>query len=226
MKRRTLLMGTSFATTGLAGCLGSLSGVDENKYEQCGNSIVYISSLPNPAKEEVRAAINSDVYETDGDLVLSEVIDTDESYLYEGEFTYYNVTITYKDNMSRLRVKETRPKRAGLPKVENKMETNITVDIRIKYENNLVFEDSIELAEGESTDLDNGTDHRWGEYQATLTIHTGTEVREEEITWIDDHIRSSHIILISSDNGVSPVGKSKARKWCEWNDNGELVSGQ
>ena len=226
MKRRVLLMGASFATTGLAGCLSSFSGEDRNKYEQCGNSIVYISSLPTPAKEEVRAAINDDVYETDGDLVLSEVINTDEAYLYEDEFTYYNVTVTHTDTVSRLRVRETRPKRADLPEMENKLETNITVDIRIKYENNLVFEDSIDLDTGESTDLDNGTDYHWGKYHAMLTIHTETEAREEEITWIDNHIYSDYMLFISSDNGVYGDSKARARIWCEWNDNGELVSGQ
>lgn len=178
------------------------------EYERCALPYVPIIDLPSPAKEEANAAIENEVYETDGKLVLSEVISTDESYLIESRergWRYYDLTVTTDDGVTRLHGEEIRPKETSLPTVENKMETDVTVDIRVEFEDEVVFEDTLTFAAGTETDLDEGTAYRYGHYQATLTISTGTEPREEVVTWTNNHVHGTKGIAISADD-VRTIG--------------------
>ncbi len=122
MKRRELLAGIALSTTALAGCLGGNGDGDGNpresddedsdaetgddgdigddggdasddvEYDRCENRIVRISNLPEPAETEALAAIENDVYETDDELLLAEVILVDDAYLRHDD-RYYEVKI-------------------------------------------------------------------------------------------------------------------------------------
>ena len=82
MKRRKRLSGIGVLASGLSGCLGTLSGENNSvEYEQCGLSYIDIADLPGPARKEVTTAIGEGVYQTDGELVLPEVMDIERSYL-------------------------------------------------------------------------------------------------------------------------------------------------
>lgn len=226
MKRRALLSAASCVSAGVAGCLrtrNTQSGGSE--YEKCNNTFVQLVSLPTPAEEEAMTAITEEVYETDGELILTEVIDIDSTYLHGGGTMYYKMTVTSDDGFIRLRAERVRPKRTGLPAIVNGMETDVTVDIHVTCGDELVFEDTITLASGTKTNLDYGTAYRYGGYQATLTISTDTDTREEEVGWRVNHIHGLGEIVLSRDDVRMTDGPSKERDDCEWNDEGELVSG-
>jgi len=235
MKRRTILATAGYLSAGVAGCLGARKTQTDNresdnresdnrKYEKCGLTFVSLHSLPAPAKEEANAAIMDGTYETDDDLILSEVINPDSTYLYEehGE-TYYNVSVTTDSGITRLYIEETRPKKAGLPEVDNKTETTVTVDIRVESQGEQIFNDTVDLAAGAKTDLDDGTKYGYGQYQATLTVTAGNETREKVITWRTDHIHGFGDIIIAADSIRMTDGPSAMIEGCEWNDEGELV---
>lgn len=229
VKRRQLLLGVSVVASGLSGCLGNLTGRGNGiEYERCALPYVPIIDLPSPAKEEANGAIENEAYETDGKPVLSEVISIDESYLIESRergWRYYDMTVTTDDGVTRLHGEEIRPKETSLPTVENKMETDATVDIRVEFEDEVVFEDTLTFAARTETDLDEGTAYRYGHYEATLTISTGTETREEVVTWTNNHVHGTKGIAISADD-VRTIGTGWAGEIeCEWNDEGKLVSG-
>lgn len=215
----------------LTGCtsLGTPTGPDSEPsasstpYEKCNNTFVRIESLPTPAKEEAMTAITEEVYETDGELILPEVIDIDTAYLHGGGTMYYKMTVTSGDGLIRLRAERVQPKRTGLPTLVNRMETDVTVDIHVTSWNELMFEDTITLASGTEANLDDGTAYRYGGYQATLTISTGKETREEEVGWRVNHIHGLGKIVISGDDVRMTDGPSKERADCEWNDEGELM---
>lgn len=227
MKRRTVLAAASCVSAGVAGCLGTIKTQSDNReYEMCSHTFVSLHSLPAPAKEEANAAITNGTYETDGDLILSEVIDPDSTYLYEGHAeTYYNVSVMTNDGVTRLSVKETRPKKTILPTVDNRMETAVTVDILVESGGENIFNDTIDLAAGAETDLDDGTRYGYGQYHAILAVTAGNETREKEVTWRTDHIHGFGDIVIAADSIRMTDGPSAMIEGCEWNDEGELVSG-
>lgn len=224
MKRRDLLLGTSVVTTGFAGCLSSRDNVTtDSEYETCPNTFVH--RLPAPAEKEATAAIEKGRYETDGNLVLPEVMNIDKSYLvrYDDGYIYYKMSDTTNDGVAVLKATESTPKETVLPEMTNKMKSNVTVDIRIKYGTDLIFGDSIDLSAGETTDLDKSSDYPYGRYTATVKVYDGEEPREKEVTWINNHIQGVGDIVISADDVMVGDGPSAARNWCEWNDQGELV---
>lgn len=227
MNRRKFLLGVVVVASSFSGCLGSRNNDTNIEYEQCDLSYVPLVDLPTPVKEEVNTAIKNEVYETDGELVLSEVIDIDESYITEyeeNEWVYYDMTITTDTGVTRLRADETHPK-TSLPAVENRMETEVTVDIRIEYEGDLVFKDEISLAEGEVKDYRySQAGSRYGQYRAIYKIKTGKGSREEEVSWRQNHVQSTDKIMITPEK-LEPGTKWRAPLECEWNDEGELVSG-
>lgn len=227
MKRRTVLAAASCISAGVAGCLGTLKTQSDNReYEMCSLTFVSLHSLPAPAKEEANTAITDGMYETDGNLILSEVINPDSTYLYEGHAeTYYNVSITTNGGVTRLDVEETRPKKAGLPTVDNRMETTVTVDIHVESGGEQVFNETVDLAAGTETDLDNGIRYGYGQYRAILAVTAGNETREKEVTWQTDHIHGFGNIVISTDSIRVADGPSAMIEGCEWNEEGELVSG-
>ncbi|MFC6729309.1 hypothetical protein ACFQDG_11715 [Natronoarchaeum mannanilyticum] len=237
MKRRGLLLGAGIVVSSLAGCLGNRSGEtnDSNNpentteednaitYEQCPDMFVSLDDLPKPAKEEANTAIENGVYETDGELILNEVLSIEESYLL-ATGRYYNMTVTTDDGVTRLRSEEVVPKEATLPVIDNGMETDVTVDLRIEHEGSLLLEDTITLRARSETALTDGNDYPYGQYRATLKIQTGGEVHEEEVTWSETSVEKPDQIVIHSD-GVGWAGPDPRpdRDWCSWNDEGGLV---
>jgi len=234
MKRRKLLLSVGAVTSSFPGCLGSRNTDTDNntEYERCALTYVPFIDLPTPAKEEVSTAIENDGFVTDGELVLSEVIDIDESYITDHEengWIYYDMTAITDDSVIRLHADETHPKKTDLPTVENGMGTEVTIDIRIEYEGDPVFEDRMSLAAGEVLgDIEdrhyNQDDYRYGQYQGIFKIKTKEGIRVEEVSWTQNHIRYTKRIVITP-NELKPLTMWGARSECKWNDEGELVSG-
>jgi len=233
VKRRELLLSTTVVATSLSGCLGNRSGGNNDtespansiEYEQCTGT-VFLPNLPKPAKKEATTAINKEVYETDGELHLSNILDIDKARLMEGldSNTYYEMAVTTDAGATRLRIEE-KPLKTDLPRVKNGLDDDVTIDLRITHTGEgLLLEDTIDLAAGESTTLDEGEEYRYGQYHGTFKIQTGEGVCEVEGTWTESLVRSTGELIIDS-NGVEGVGSDAMLEDCQWNDEGELVSG-
>lgn len=128
MKRRDVLAGAAVSTIFVTGCL---SGADErsdgmhddenedenSSYERCTNGVVGVNNLPQPAHDEVVAAIEHGEYETEGDLVLAETIDIDGAFLaYPGKAIsdvsdddFYTAKVTNINGGTRLQLEENVP---------------------------------------------------------------------------------------------------------------------
>lgn len=236
MKRREIVIGASIITFSLSGCLGDLNGEDDNidgenndiEYEQCGLTYIFLTDLPSPAKKEANAAITNEVYETDDRLVLSEVIDINGSYLVDWKenrgWVYYDATVMTDDDITRLYIEETRPKKTGIPTVKNEMEIDATVNIRIESEGVLILEDTFDITAGTAIDLTNDTEYPYGDYLAIFTISTEEGTRKEKITWLRNHIQGYGDIVITTDSVRITDGPSAEPSVCEWNHEGELGS--
>jgi len=239
MERRELLLSSGVVAAGLSGCLGSRSGENTDpespanssekgnsiEYEQCTGT-VFLGNLPESAREEVNTAIKNGVYETEGELLLSNILAIDTARLMDSlhSNTYYEMTVTTDAGVTRLRIEE-KPLETELPSVENGLEDDITIDLRVSHaEEGLLLEDTITLATGESTTLDEGEEYRYGRYRATFKIQTGEDVREEEVTWTQSLVSKTGVLTIHSDE-VGRVGSDAMLEDCQWNDEGELVSG-
>lgn len=245
MKRRDLLAGVAFTTVGLAGCLRGPNetdkigdnGTTENEtninadsgYERCGNYIVPVRLLPDPAKDEAIAAIEGEKYETDSKLVLPEVVTINESYLAryknnEYGYNYYSMVVETNEDASKLRAEKTLPETSAV-RLANDLEDNLTLDIRIEHEGDLLVEKTVNLSGGEDTELNDEVQYRYGDYRAEVEMHNIEELENEEITWSVDQSHFQAEIVISSREGIVPHQGVAEVIYCKWNDDGTLVSG-
>jgi len=237
MKRRELLLSTGGVAVGLSGCfenhngekddpesLANSTGKDNTmEYEQC-TGIVFLENLPKRAEEEVNTAIEKGVYETDGELRLSSVLDIDKARLMEGidSTTYYEIDVTTDAGITRLRIEE-KPLKTDLPMVKNGLEDDVTIDLRITLRGEgLILEDTINLAAGGSATLDEGEEYRYGRYRATFKIQTRENVREEEVTWSQSIDSKTGQLTIHSD-GVGRAGSDAELGDCRWDDEGDSL---
>ncbi|WP_254762082.1 hypothetical protein [Natrinema marinum] len=188
--------------------------------------IVSLDRLPDPATDEAMAAIEGDTYETDGELILPSVIEIDESYLmrHESERTYYDMSVETDEGATWLRAEERLPE-ADTVSVKNTSETDLTVDIRLEHENELLVEETVALDANRTTWLDgDDAEYRYGSYRAEVVVHDGDERVDETIEWsVTDWSHQPDIRITPRE--VTLRGAVSEKAPCEWNDSGELVSG-
>jgi hypothetical protein len=191
----------------------------EIEYEQCSLYVIPVEMLPEPAKKEANAAIEDGVYETDGELVLSEVMNFDESYILSSN--YYSMSVTNADGVTRLHSEETLPKIDDLGSLQNEMDIDATVTLRLRHEGESIFEETFDIAAGDTVSLDGEAEFRYGSYTARLTISTENGTREEVVSWEYGYTRKNAYITLSADRtGVHQLRTEPAV--CEWNDDGTL----
>lgn len=244
MKRREILFAASTVTLTLSGCMGDInSGNTETEgrstgtkteqsdieteerdieYEQCSPPVIPIEMLPEPAKEEANAAIEDGVYETDGELVLSEVMNFDDSYIYAS--TYYNMSVSNEDGVTRLYSEETLPKIDSPGSLQNQMDIDATVTLRLRHEGKSILEETFDIAAGDTVILDDEAEYRYGSYTARLTISTTNDTRRDAVSWEYGYTKKDAQIGISADS----ITISQLRvepPVCEWHDNGTLKDG-
>lgn len=240
MKRREILFAAGTVTLSFSGCMGDVnSGNTETEspntkqrdkdteerdieYEQCSLTIIPVGILPEPAKKEANAAIEVGVYETDNELVLSEVMNFDESYIYASE--YYNMSVSNEDGVTRLHSEETLPKIDHPGSVSNQMDTDATVTLRLRHEGESILEETFDIAAGETVILDDEAEYRYGSYTARLTISTTNDTRRDAVSWEYGYTKKDAQINISADS-ITVRQLRADLPVCEWHDNGTLKDG-
>jgi hypothetical protein len=236
MKRRNLLAGIPLVATGFSGCLSGRTN-DQNdsqrtaeqiNYEECSKYIVDVGNLPSAAEDEVRAAIEDEGYETDDELILTKVIDIDQSYLEEdinGETFYYEATVETDDGSTRLFIEKVVPEhREGPITIWNTTENDLTVNIRIEYEGDLFFEESIEIRAGETFEVKGESKYRYGVYHAEINVPNEETITENENTWLAYRRQVHPLIEIREQEGIQFGDRNEvdAAPSCLWNEDGEL----
>lgn len=218
MKRRPLLATASAAAFGLTGCLGAFARERDIEYETCPNTIVRVSSLPDPAEAAVTDALENGSYETEDELVLAETVDVDESYLRWCDRYYAAVVERDGDDVTRLRLEETAPP-ADPVRIENGTDEAVTLEVRVEYEEEPLLGRTVTVSANESATLD-GPDYRFGSYRAAIEIPARSERVAE--TWTVDEGRFQAFVDVGLDDLQVAQGYAQVAT-CEWNEDGDLV---
>lgn len=234
MNRRTILSLLTTGTVTTAGCTSRIGlkggndtdnrGSDTKEYEKCGNYIIYTYELPGSAKDEAIAAIEDNHYDTEGELLLPEVVDINKSYLSrrkDGERVYYEMTVETDGDVTRLRAEETLPE-TGAVRVENATEKDLTVDIRIEHEGDLLVERTVDIGAQENVKLNENTEYEYGNYRAEVKVRNETKFETTELTW---EVHSLQADIHIGPDGIRRLLSAHERRPCKWNGDGELVSG-
>lgn len=257
MKRRALL--TGHTTTAFAGCLsrddyessGSQndgqdtqsdsqnSQNDSQEYEQCNDYTISLKGLPEPARDEAIAALENGEYETEGELVLRNVMDIDESYVRSHNHDnddgvsvyYYSPEVEEEGEITRLKLKETKPSvKENIP-LRNKGNDNVMVDVLIKYttEKEILIDETFELSPGEEIELGgDGSDWRYGDYHVEITATTDDAelYRESKISfdWGDVSYYIEVFMGFENHEPSGGIGHLNYETYpCSWDSDGNLI---
>lgn len=229
MNRRSLLAtaGVSFSlplSLSLGGCLdGALRAVTgtERTYDECDTDIIRTEHLPKPAHREVTASIEDGRFETDGELVLEEVMDTKESYLRHDD-DYYDPVVETTGEGTRLELEKTLPEATPIG-IDNRTDDRQTITLRIEHEGELLLEDEFELEAGEGgsigEDVSNGEDvgFRFGRYHATVETETMSRPRNWRL-----NEQYPSVELAVTDTNIELVKAVVDPYYCNWDESGRL----
>ncbi|MFD1643042.1 hypothetical protein [Halohasta litorea] len=153
------------------------NGTDQQTYEQCHFVSVNYTSLPEPIKPEVRAALDDGQYESD-ELRFDEAVDPDRSYIID-DGTPYEPTVTTDGESRRLELQEADVVRQPEPAkiaVENRAERNHEVRIELTDGDETLVDETLRLDPDEDREIE-ATD-AFGSYELvaeTLTGHRETD---------------------------------------------------
>lgn len=251
MRRRTLLVGVSTATTLLAGCLGNgsgnlsdpaadgsasegncitSSGVSEGEFEQCPHRIVRVTDLPSRAEGEATSALNDDQLDADGSLVLPDVIAIGETFLFD-QGAYFAIDLTDREEEVELCLTERQPIFQNDVVLENHTKEPTTIELRIEHEvtDSVLIESSIELDEDDEVVLNDERDFPYGTYHAEVGGDELSEGGAWEITWELNwaHETGSAYPVQLDDHGlfVDPESRNSMFGPCTWDDDGDVDTG-
>ena len=243
MKRRELLTSVGLASCVLAGCTGSRDGEsepgdatdesdseggEENNsssevtYQECEERFILLSALPDPAKEEATTAYEDGKYETESELVLSKVIDIDDSYLRfsalsDDDRDWYAPVVEEEADVSALRIERERPPSGITPRLDNNTGENVVVEIQVedREDDEVIIDDVLELAADDSTRLNESVDYRLGGYEANISAKKGAETLVSEgISW-NLSLSLADLVIYIEEDGVSKVWAEQKLPICE-----------
>ena len=243
MKRRALLTSVGLASCVLAGCTGSRDGesepgdaTDESdseaseednsssevRYQECEERFIFLSALPDPAKEEATTAYEDGRYETESELVLSKVIDIDNSYLRfsalsDDDRNWYAPIVEQEADVSVLRFERERPPSSITPRLDNNTDENVVVEIQVedREDDEVIIDDVIELSADDSTRLNGSVDYRLGGYEANIRVKKGAETLvSEEISW-NLSLSLADLVIYIEEDGVSKMWAEQKLPICE-----------
>lgn len=229
MNRRRLLIGTGILlSTATAGCLesnftgnDSTGNNDNPTYDECSLSIIEIDDLPEPAKNEATTALEDEIYESEGSLVLEDIMDTNESHLpHEGEYyEYYEPVIDTEDGTTTLRLTEAHPETDDSLTVVNQSDKQRTITLRLVLSDETVFRDEFKLDPDKESTVDDEVNWRLGVYR----VEVETETISAETEWEIDEFGSGHYLQVD-DEEISVGGPEDAAdpNRCTWDDEGNV----
>ena len=243
MKRRELLTSVGLASCVLAGCTGrrdggsepvdatdesDSEGGEENNsssevtYQECEERFILLSALPDSAKEEATTAYENGKYETESELVLSKVIDIDDSYLRfsalnDDDRDWYAPVVEQEADVSVLRLERERPPSSITPRLDNNTGENVVVEIQVedREDDEVIIDDVIELSADDSTRLNGSVDYRLGGYEANISAKKGAETLvSEEISW-NLSLSLADLVIYIEEDGVSKMWAEQKLPICE-----------
>jgi hypothetical protein len=249
MKRRAILIGLT--TTAFAGCLSRNdyesssqnnqsdnrdSQKDGQEYEQCKDYTIRLKTLPEPARDEAIAALENDKYETEGKLILHDVMNVDESYVMtynynnNNDVDYYSPKVEKEGEITRLKLKETKPPVTETLPLRYEGKDDVMVDLLIKYETEeeILLDETFELSPGEEIELvGDDNDWRYGDYHVELTATTDDAelYREGEISFDHGDVSYQIEVFMGLENhepfgGIEEVHYESIP--CSWDSDGNL----
>lgn len=201
----------------LAGCLGGGLESDHpnspDDFEECPLLIIQRSDLPEPARREVDAALETGQYESD-ELYLPHVMDPDESYIEDDQEEYYQASVIKRESSSILELERTIPSHGmHALSIENGTDEQVSVDVRVEWldEAEVVVESSLTI----DPDGDAETDpfsRQFGDYWAALD--TGDSGRTVEWTEKFLYRPLTHVSVTPNDRGLPPARVSISPEPC------------
>ncbi|GAA0678176.1 hypothetical protein GCM10009020_27990 [Natronoarchaeum mannanilyticum] len=194
---------------------------EKSSYERCSWYIIEIDGsheLPEEAEEEAMAAIEGERYETEGKLVLEEIMNADEQYLrYDDQ--YYDPVVEKEGDTSYLTAHKTTPETGPLT-LENGIGDDIVVDLSLTYEGDDFLSETVEIEEGNDVKIASEKGYPYGSYEGTLE----TETLSENIGWTaaSQKVKREPRYDIHEEYVQGPwVGDYDTRP-CSWDEDGEL----
>ncbi|WP_124191305.1 hypothetical protein [Natrarchaeobius oligotrophus] len=260
MKRRTLLGSVSVSVAPFAGCLSAIgtengesddgdddsadepAGDDDSAdepdgestadvdYERCENRIVSVSNVPEPAADEATTAVDDGEYETDGELLLPEVIAVDDAYLSRDD-EYYRAEIAENADATILRLTEAVPVFAEPVTLENVTDETVSVTLTVTREESdeVVLEEADDLEPADRIVLNEDVEFHYGTYRMEVDGDDLSEDGTWDLTWeLDQRFESGYEYPIElDDHGVfeDPVDRDSTHGPCSWTDDGEVRTG-
>lgn len=247
MERRMVLAGIATSAVLVEGCLGDDDEFTESsgcvtggiangndagavEYERCPHRIVRVSDLPSPAEAEALAAIEDHENETDGGPYLPNVIAIDEAYLLH-EDSYYAVELAEAENGARICLTETLPTFRESVTLENWMDTDVTVSVRIEHEetNEVLLEETVELDVDGHVTLNDEVDFPYGSYHAEFD---GDGLAEEDtwetswkLNWAYETGDDYPVQLDGHGVFLDPVARNSSFGPCSWDDDDDVSTG-
>ena len=233
MKRRALLASIAVSTTVVAGCLSGDDDTtdttdddttDTTAYERCDNRIVLVSNLPDSAADEARTAIEHGVYETDGGLVLADVMRVEDAYL-EDDGAYYRPTVSEENDVTALAATREWPTFERDVLLENATGDDVTADLHVEHEqtHETVLEAHLDLEPGEELSLNEDVAFPYGDYRAELTGEEWALEDSWELNW---HFEAGPYPIDLTDDGLfeDPIDRASGETHCRW-DEGDVSTG-
>ncbi|WP_276256984.1 hypothetical protein [Halomontanus rarus] len=237
MNRRSLLatVGVSLSlplSLSLGGCLDGTLHTDagtEPTYDECDADIVRTDYLPEPARREVTASLEDGYFETDDELVLEAVMETDEAYLRRGD-DYYEPVVETTGEGTRLELEETLPEATPI-RIDNRTEERQTVTLRVEHEGDRFLEDEFELeageggSVGEDGSVGEGGAFRFGRYHATVETEAKAETETETMSRLRNwrlNEQYPSVELAVTDTNIELVKAVVEPYYCNWDESGRL----
>ncbi|THE64956.1 hypothetical protein D8Y22_10105 [Salinadaptatus halalkaliphilus] len=195
---------------------GSDSRSTTTGYEACtaGPEVVPVSNLPPAAETEATTAIETDAYETDGDLILESLVDLESYHLIQGG-SYYEATVERDDGETRLVLEPSLPTASHL-EVENATDESVSLGVRVELGGETLLDREVSLDPGEERPLADA-DYRYGSYRADLE----TDKQAETLEWrVNESIWQPVIVVTPEEirlrQDVAEI------VYCDWDDEGRL----
>ncbi len=238
-RRRLLRAGTGITAVSMAGgagCIGDFQSPDgseefddyppPDEFEKCSTAAaVNIDWLPDPARIEVETALEDGQYETDEELYLSHLIDTDtvslipETWDYDQAGIAYRALVTQDGTTTTLELEEAVPSHGEEPfNIENMTDEQLTVEIQVTRNrtDETVLDETVTV-EPESDTETAPFDRPFGEYQLTATTDRNIE-DELSHSWTEknDQHPQNRIDISTDSVGIRPRVHIHPWECAEW----------